>query len=266
MLRHLRLLMTFAKFSLQGEMAFRGNYLIKIVVEVLWLCLMVLFYQILFKTTNDVAGWSKHEYFFFLGCFYALEGIMETLFLGNFGEFAEMVRSGNLDIVLLQPVDEQVVVSFRKFEWSTVPNVLFGTVMMGLSAWNLGISFEFARITSFAVGMVSAFAIAYSFMLMLASTSVWLVRNQSLYEIWWLFTSLMRYPKEIFNTAWAAPVGWFFSFIVPVLLAVNVPASSMVKALEPVNVVYACGSATVLLIVSRWVFRRALRSYRSASS
>ena len=37
------------------------------------------------------------------------------------------------------------------------------------------------------------------FLLMLSSTAVWMVRNQSLYELWWLFTSLMRYPREIYR-------------------------------------------------------------------
>ena len=60
---------------------------------------------------------------------------------------------------------------------------------------------------------------------MLTSTSVWLVRNQSLMEMWWLFTSLMRYPREIFAGPWAAPLGWFFTFVLPVLLVVNVPAA-----------------------------------------
>ena len=35
-------------------------------------------------------------------------------------------------------------------------------------------------------------------MLLLTSLSVWMVRNQSLMEMWWLFSSLARYPKEIF--------------------------------------------------------------------
>ena len=38
---------------------------------------------------------------------------------------------------------------------------------------------------------------------MLTSLSVWMVRNQSLMEMWWLFSSLARYPKEIF----AGPLG-----------------------------------------------------------
>src|SRR5262249_21769411 len=110
-------------------------------------------------------------------------------------------------------------------------------------------------------------AMAYSFLLMLSSLSVYLVRNQSLLETWWLFTSLMRYPREVFRaTPWAIPIGWFFTFIVPVLLVINVPASTMVRALDLGFVVGTIGSAVALLWLSRWFFRRSLSSYRSASS
>ncbi|MFL5331127.1 MAG: ABC transporter permease [Gemmataceae bacterium] len=267
MLRHLRLLGSFIKFSLLGEMAFRANYLIKVVVEVLWLVLMIVFYVTLFRNTKAVAGWTEYQYFFFLGCFYALEGVVETLFMNNFNEFGELVRKGDLDLILLQPVDEQFMVSFRSFEWATVPNVIMGAGMMTYAAWHLHAPLNLESVGGFVIGLICALAIAYSFMLMLASTAVWLIRNQSLYELWWLFTSLMRYPRQIFEQmAWARPIGWFFTFVIPVLLAIYVPASSMVRVLERGMLLYAIGSAIVLLWISRQVFRRALRSYRSASS
>jgi ABC-2 type transport system permease protein len=111
---------------------------------------------------------------------------------------------------------------------------------------------------------------AYSFLLMLSSLSVYLVRNQSLMEMWWLFTTLMRYPRQIFETPWFRPVGLFFSFVLPVLLVVSVPAETMLQ--RPYGrfdwrfVAVMLLATVVLLAVSRWFFRRALRSYRSASS
>jgi ABC-2 type transport system permease protein len=96
--------------------------------------------------------------------------------------------------------------------------------------------------------------------------SVWFVRNQSLYEMWWLFTSLMRYPRDIYRGRWASPLGWFFSFVVPVLLVVYVPASVMVRAFDPVPIAVMAVATVVLLVGSRRFFFASLRRYRSASS
>lgn len=266
MMRYLRLYASFARVSLLGEMAFRANYLLKVTVELAWLGLMMFFYDKLFDQTSIVAGWSKDQYFFFIGTYWVLESVIETFFMANVGEFAELVRSGNLDLVLLKPVDEQFLITCRQVEFSTLPNMLFGVFLMTRSLVQIGEAPGMGSVTAFAIGLICSIAMAYSFLLMLASTSVWMVRNQSLYEVWWLFVSLMRYPKEIFNAPWAWAVGWFFTFIVPVALAVNVPASAMVKVLQPNMVAYMAVATITLVWLSRWVFRRALRSYRSASS
>jgi ABC-2 type transport system permease protein len=247
-------------------MAFRGNYLLKVAVELLWLGLLILFYRTIFSRTSVVADWSELEYLFFLGCYYALEGLMETLFLSNCTEFAELVRKGDLDLILLRPIDEQFLISFRLVEWSTVPNVLMGAGLMAYSLYQQGWTFDPLQVAAFLGTFPCALAMAYSFLLMLSSTAVWMVRNQSLYELWWLFTSLMRYPKEIFQGPLGAPLGQVFTFLVPVLLVTNVPARTMVRVFEPWLAAYMVLATVALLAVSRWFFHRALRSYRSASS
>jgi ABC-2 type transport system permease protein len=139
-------------------------------------------------------------------------------------------------------------------------------VMAVALAQNPHWSFDPAQAAAFAVLFVCGLAIAYSFLVLLMSTAVWLVRNQNLMELWWLFTSLMRYPREIFQLGWAWPVGFFFTFVVPILLVVNVPARLMMKGLSLPFAGFTVVAAACLLYLSRRVFRRALGSYRSASS
>ena len=175
MFRYVRLLGSLARFSLLGEMAFRTNYLLKVAVEVLWLCLLLLFYQTIFGKTSAVGGWTKPEYLFFLGCYTALEGLLETFVLGNVSEFSELVRTGELDIILLRPIDEQFLVSFRRIEWSSVPNVLLGTGLMIYGLIEQNWAFDALRLAAFAVGFACAATMAYSFLIMLSATAVWMV-------------------------------------------------------------------------------------------
>jgi ABC-2 type transport system permease protein len=100
----------------------------------------------------------------------------------------------------------------------------------------------------------------------LTSASVYFIRNQSLFELWWLVTSLMRYPKEVFTGSWGSPMGLFFTFVVPLLLIVNVPARTMVKVLDWRMIGFTLLATAALVVLSRKFFRHALRRYRSASS
>ncbi len=197
-LRYARLLGSLGRYTLAREMAFRGNFLVKVIVEVIWLGILLAFYRTVFAKTSVIASWTEPEYLFFVGCFFALNGLIETLFLENCNEFAQLVRSGDLDFLLLKPIDEQFLITLRRIDWGCAPNVIMGAAVMGIALVQMHWAFDLGLLVCFLALFVCGTLIAYSFMLVLTSFSVWLVRNQSLMEMWWLFSSLARYPKEIF--------------------------------------------------------------------
>lgn len=264
--RHVRLLGSLGRYTLARELAFRGNFLVKVSVEVLWLAILLLFYRTVFARTSYVAGWSESQYLFFVGCYFAMNGLIETLFLENCNQFAELVRTGDLDFLLLKPIDEQFLITCNRVDWSTAPNVVMGAGVMILSLAGMDWTFDAGRVAGFLVLFACGVLISYSFMVALTAISVWMVRNQSLMEMWWLFSSLARYPKEIFGRTWAEPIGLFFTFVLPILLVVNVPAQVMVRVLEPGLIAFTLAATVAAFMASRWFFRKALRSYRSASS
>jgi ABC-2 type transport system permease protein len=266
--RYLRLVFAFGRFGLLNELAFRANFLVKISVELIWLSLLLIFYDTVFGLTNNIQGWGHAQFLIFLGCYYALEGCIETFFLENCNSFSELIRSGDLDLYLLKPIDEQFLITCRKIDWTTVPNIIVGVVVMAAGVAELPAgTFHWGFVPGFLGLFVCGVAMAYSFLVILMATAVWLVRNQSLMELWWLFTTLMRYPRDIYAGKLAAPLGMFFSFVVPILLVIYVPVSSLLhQFFEWHFLVVMLLASVVLLWLSRRFFRRALRSYRSASS
>src|SRR5262249_40396299 len=152
-------------------------FIVKVTVEALWLAILLIFYRTIFTKTTWVAGWSESEYLFFVGCYFVLEGVMETLFLGNCSEFADLVRSGDLDFFLLKPIDEQFLVTCRNIDWSTVPNVLMGSGIAGVALYQLNWRFDLGQAALFTLMFFCGVAMAYSFLLLLTSSAVWLVRN-----------------------------------------------------------------------------------------
>ena len=115
-------------------------------------------------------------------------------------------------------------------------------------------------------------AILYSVMIGLAATSIWLGRNQSLYNFWFYITNFSRYPMEIYQRSWGWVLWGVFTFVVPVLVVVNVPARLLAQPLNPRHnwewwlAGFALMATAFSLLLSRKVFQKALLSYRSASS
>jgi ABC-2 type transport system permease protein len=194
-------------------------------------------------------------------------GLIETLFLENCNQFADLVRSGDLDFYLLRPIDEQFLITCRTVDWSCLANFFMGVGVMGLALRNLSWAVTWWQVFGFVIFFSCGLALAYGFLLILTSASVWFMRNQSLFEVWWLFSTLMRYPREIFNTWWAGPVSLVFSFFIPIMLVTNIPARVMVeKIVEPWLMVFTVLVTLVVFLLSRRFFFHALTRYRSASS
>jgi ABC-2 type transport system permease protein len=117
--------------------------------------------------------------------------------------------------------------------------------------------------------MTASVAILYSLLICLAASSVWLVRNQALYEMWWYVAQFGRYPGEIYQgSALGVGLRVLLTFVLPVLLAINIPARQGFadKERNAWLILYLFFAAAVALALSRMFFKKALRSYRSASS
>jgi ABC-2 type transport system permease protein len=161
-LRYVHLWLSLAKFSLLGEMAFRGNFLVKVVVELLWLGILLGFNFTIFQQTTSIADWNVNQYLFFIGCYFAMGGLIETLFLDNCNQFADLVRSGDLDFFLLRPIDEQFLVSCKHIDWACAPNFLLGVGVMVYALWVSDWPFDLFQLVQFLLLFSSGIGMAHA--------------------------------------------------------------------------------------------------------
>jgi len=269
---------TFIRNSLVRDMSFRSNFLIESVASLSWVGMNVGFYLLIFQFTDQIGsdgGWGKYEFFVFLATTMLVNSFVQAFFMPNVQQFSELIRTGGLDFALLKPIDTQFLISLQRVEWSTLSNFLVGVIMLLFSLWKLTtrlddpLTISPIAVVLFPFYVVCGIAILYSLMIALAATSIWLGRNQSLYNFWFYITNFSRYPMEIYSGTYGEPLRAFFTFFIPVLIVVNVPARLLAKPLASSGVLlplFAVFATVFSLLASRWVFRSALGSYRSASS
>jgi len=272
---YLRVLFTFARNSLIRDMTFRGNFLIETISSMSWVFMNLGFYILIFHYTPTIGagtGWGKYQFFLFLATTLLVNSLVHAFFMENAYELSELIRTGTLDFALLKPIDTQFVVSFQRVEWSSLANFVVGLLLMAYSLLRVDYVPGPVQVLLYPFYVLCGVAIFYSLMISLAVSAVWLGRNQTLYNFWFYITNFSRYPMEIYRGTFGDPLRWFFTFIIPVLVVVNVPARLLVRPLNPASredwllPVFAVFATLASLAVSRWVFKRALVSYRSASS
>jgi len=239
------------------------------------------FYLIVFQYTDSIGkgtGWGRDEFFVFLATTWIINSLVQTFFMPNAQQFSELIRSGNLDFALLKPIDTQFVISFPRVDWAALSNLFMGITLLFYSLYQLTTRIESPLVLEWRAILMYPFYIAcgtvimYSVMITLASTSVWLGRNQTLYNFWFYITNFSRYPMEIYKVGWGIALWAFFTFLIPVLLVVNIPARIMARPLNTMTsqmwqlACFAILATLLCFLFSRRVFVRALKSYRSASS
>ena len=267
-----RVLAVLARNSFVRDMNFRGNFLIEVITAMFWMTMMVSFYLLIFQFANELGedtGWTKYRFFVFLATTMIINGLMQTFVLPNAAEFSELIRLGNLDFALVKPIDTQFLISFQRVNWPGYANIGCGIALMTYSLIHLSHTPSWLEMSLFVVYVACGLGILYSLVICLASTSVWMGRNQSLYNFWFYITTFSRYPMEIYRGPLGDPLRLIFTFMIPIMIAINVPAQVMAKGLEEAEwklAIFGLFATMACLAISRWIFGLAISAYRSASS
>ena len=271
-----RVWLTFLRNSLVREMTFRGNFVITVVTRAFWFATQLTLFGIIFEAlasrSGEISGWTRWQYFAFMATGMLINASVEALFMPNCANFSELIRTGNLDFALLKPIDTQFLVSFEKMDLAMLNQVLLAASLLGVSLYKLGEPITAWQAVLYLVYVAFGVMMFYSLMISLASTSIWFGRNQGLYDFWFYITAFARYPQSIYlgtDMVIGNVLAIAFTWIIPVLLVVTVPARLLVKPLEKGNWgLAAVGLVAALsgLVISRAIFQWSLKSYRSASS
>lgn len=266
-----RVLATFLRNALIREMTFRSNFLITLVTRAFWFTAQIVLFEVIFREVTAIAEWTRAEYFGFMATGMLINSIVETFFMPNCANFSELIRTGNLDFALLKPIDTQFLVSFEKIDLSSLTQTALSLALLSYAVVQSGAAITVVSLAGYVILVLVGVVFFYSLMISLASTSIWFGRNQGLYDFWFYITVFARYPRSIYtfrDTAVANVFTTVFTYVVPILLVVTVPAQVLMrKALDPFWLLFVGGGLSLVgFAVARSIFQMSLRSYRSASS
>jgi ABC-2 type transport system permease protein len=260
--RSVRLTATFLRVGVMNEMQYRINFFLQLLQSILTVGTGLIVLAVVFSKTNELGGWSRPQLLAVMGVFTLVGGVIRTFIQPNMQRVVSDVREGKLDFALTKPADSQLLVSIREVRFWQLTDVLVGLGVLIVALAQIEPSPTWQHMLGFIVLSVSGFVSIYCFWLMLASASFWLVRIDEVQE---LFDGLFRagqYPVGIYP-------GWLrygLTFIIPLAFAITVPSEAITGRLVWQSVAVMIGFTAVLLVVSRWCWKRGLRRYDGASA
>src|ERR1044071_788206 len=147
--------------SLIRELSFKTNFILWMIVEVLWFCGQIVFFGIIFGQVDRIGDWTKWEVILLIGTHQMIAQLFQAFFFVNISNIPELVRTGKLDTLLALPMDSQFAVSTKQFGLDSVLNALLGGVVVIVALSKLHVTPTVAQVLLYLVAICFGVAIHY---------------------------------------------------------------------------------------------------------
>jgi len=260
-MRAIRLILLFLRNSLQVEMEYRANLLASLATAFLSSGLAILTLLSMFHRTTEIGGWDLPRMIALVGVSMIVEGLIDCWLYPSLNAITEYVRQGELDLLLIRPINSQLMVSFRNIRIWFAGNIVLGiiAILYGMQAHQ---SLTIGNLALCALLVVSGIAVLYSIWLAAATLAFWFTKVGEVSIIAYTLMETGRFPVSAYP-AWAR---FTLTYILPIAFITNVPAEAAMGRLDWQGAVIGLCAAAVALILGNFFWRFGLSRYSSASS
>jgi ABC-2 type transport system permease protein len=215
-----------------------------------------------FHSRTEVTGWDASAMLIVIAYFTAVRAILEGVVSPSIVNLVERIRSGAFDYVLLKPVDAQIMISASRYEpWKIFD--LLGAVALAVYAFvRRGHSPSLGEVALGLALLVTGVLAMYALWIAIASLSFFVVRLDNLVYLMGAIFDSARWPVQVFRGAWRI----VFTFVIPVAVMTTFPAMALLGTLDARTALATVAGAFAMVLISRMIWRAAIRNYTSASS
>ncbi len=261
-LRPVRIAWLYFRVGVMREFQYRVNFFIQLLQSLVSLGTGLVVLALVFSHTKELNGWSQAQLLAVLGIQILMGGLIQALIQPNMTRLIEEIRLGKLDFALTKPEDSQVLVSVREVRLWEATDVLSGAIVLGLAVSRIQASVGVLDALAFAAALAIGAAMIYCFWLVITTGAFWLVRMDSIIELFSGVYQTGRWPVTIYPL-W---LRFGLTFLVPIAFAVTVPAQAVTSRLTGLTLLGALGFAVLLFAFTRWFWTRGLTHYAGASA
>jgi ABC-2 type transport system permease protein len=253
---------TYGRYALMRakiRLAYRGDFLLNAAGDLMVAAIGIIFLWAVFRHVPDIQGWTFHEVLFIWGMAETATGLFFVMFQGLWYVNQRYLLRGELDRVLLRPLDPYLQVILDNINLEDLPVGLLGLAMMAMALPELP-SFSVAQwlllpvFLAGSVGILSGVLTGVSavgFRIHHRGTAVGLVYQGAIFN---------RYPLDLFPTG----IQRLLTYVVPFAFTSFYPATWYLG--RPEWQAYAfvqplIGVAALVIGIGLW--KQGLRSYRS---
>ena len=260
--KYLKLWIAFFRNSLSRDMEFKMNFIGDLFIDSIFYGSMYFFWSIIFSYVDVLGDFNQQAVVIFLIVMYLTDTVFVFIFGANTFTLNTMVIKGDLDLVLIKPVNPQFFMSFRYVSSYAIISfiILFSLLLKLIFDYHGFISILDLGI--FGVSFILGILIFYALEFMISCLVFW-YKNFSVGG--WLASEITKYsrrPDSIYTGKFRRIIFTIF----PMAMITSVPARVLIFGPQINLLLLQLLIAIIFLAISKVIWEKGLKYYESASS
>lgn len=235
-----------------------GSYFLGKIVRFSFFLLMVV---AIFSHTQNIVGYTKYQVIIFFLTAFLMDSLGQAFFRGIY-LFRQDVQRANFDYVLVKPVNPLFFILARMTDLLDIMLLVPLIAMIVYTFSKLGALNNPMAILLYLFFVALGFVVVVSLHIISAAFTTWTMESEVFIWFYRTATFAALFPPEIFSH----PIQLFFTFIIPIVIIVAVPAKALLGILTFKMALVAFAVAIAFFTGSLLLWKMSLKQYSSASS
>lgn len=260
------LYLAFLKVAFKTQLEYRGQYFIRILSKVIAWSTGFVTILILLNQFKQIGGWNTYEVLFLYALDVLSYSIAGTFFMGPFGKLPRLIQRGELDQILVRPVNPFLYLLCVKISAGYTSNYVISAAILSVCIYKLKLAMSAGRLLWFLVVILGASLIQAAAFMITAIPAFWLTKCDGMADIFYSdLVRFLRYPLSIYG----AGIRFLLTFILPYAFINYYPAQFFLNKEEMISPVFryltpVVGGILFFLAYRFWLL--GLKAYKSTGS
>jgi ABC-2 type transport system permease protein len=251
--------------SVRGELQYRANFLIMVLVGIVYQCTGFVFIWVVLSHFQAIAGWTLGEVAFLYGLRLVMHAL-NALITGGLYSLEWQVREGDFDRYLVRPTPPLLQLLCQRVHISVFGDLLGGLVLFVAASSLVAVDWTALALLFLALAIVGGALIELALRVLFSALAFrFLSANAFLFLLDTLFSNFANYPLKIFGGA----LEFLLTFGLPLAFMAYFPTTVLLGRTSELRVspLFAYGAplaGVVWLGLALLVFQREMRHYQSS--
>ncbi|MFA5136632.1 MAG: ABC-2 family transporter protein [Patescibacteria group bacterium] len=258
----MRLYRALFRFNIQNLIVYRAHFINSTISTVGWGVFQYVWIELLTIRTKSAFGWSKQELVTLAILYIIIIGIFHFFFSRNFDRFSRIIDKGELDFLLIKPVDSQLIATTHIHNYPNLIRVILGVFFLMIYTRSNNLFFTIQGWIGLVVLAFFGIMLLYSLWLFYCTLLIWFPRLTNVVEFLYTINGMARYPAEMIREL----RNFVLFFLLPFSISIATPAKVLVRGAWDGDILFLIGLSGMFFILTRVFWKYALQHYTSASS